>query len=42
MKVAIYSRAIDYDQQAEVQQMLEELVKENIEPVIYFPFFFFL
>lgn len=39
MKVAIYSRAIDYDQQAEVQQMLEELVKENIEPVIYFPFF---
>jgi NAD+ kinase len=39
MKVAIYSRAIDYDQQAEVQQMLEELVKENVEPVIYFPFF---
>ena len=39
MKVAIYSRAIDYDQQAEVQQMLEELVKENVEPVIYLPFF---
>lgn len=39
MKVAIYSRAIDYDQQAEVQQMLEELVKENVEPVIFFPFF---
>ncbi len=39
MKVAIYSRAIDYDQQAEVQQMLEELVKENVVPVIYQPFF---
>ena len=39
MKVAIYSRAIDYDQQAEVQQMLEELVKENVEPIIYLPFF---
>lgn len=39
MKVAIYSRAVDYDQQGEVQQMLEELVKENVVPVIYTPFF---
>ena len=39
MKVAIYSRAVDFDQQGEVQQMLEELVKENVEPVIYQPFF---
>lgn len=39
MKVAIYSRAIDYDQQGEVQQLLDELVKEKVEPVIYHPFF---
>ncbi|MBC7848791.1 MAG: NAD kinase [Chitinophagaceae bacterium] len=39
MKVAIYSRAVDYDQQGEVQQMLEELVNENVETMIYQPFF---
>jgi len=39
MKVAIYSRVIDYEQQHEVQQLLDELQKENIEPVIYQPFF---
>lgn len=39
MKVAIYSRAIDYDQQGEVQQLFDELGKENVEPVIYQPFY---
>lgn len=39
MKVAIYSRALDYEQQGEVQQLLDELVKENIEPVISQPLF---
>lgn len=40
MKVAIYSRVIDdYDQYNKVQQLLEELDKENIQPVIYQPFF---
>lgn len=39
MKVAIYSRAIDYDQQAEVQHLFDELGKENVEPVIYQPFY---
>jgi NAD+ kinase len=39
MKVAIYSRTIDYEHQGEVQQMLDELVKENVEPVIFHSFF---
>ena len=39
MKVAIYSRVIDFDQQSEIQQMMDELVRENVEPVIYQPFF---
>ncbi len=39
MKVAIYSRVIDYDQKGEVQQLFDELGKENIELVIYQPFF---
>lgn len=39
MKVAIYSRAIDYDQQKEVQLLFDELEKEKVEPVIYHPFF---
>ena len=39
MKVAIYSRVIDFDQQSEIQQMMDELVQENVEPVIYQPFF---
>lgn len=39
MKVAIYSRVIDNEQQRDVQQLLDELAKENIEPVIYHPFF---
>jgi NAD+ kinase len=39
MKVAIYSRVIDDDQYGKVQQLLDELAKENIHPVIYKPFF---
>jgi NAD+ kinase len=39
MKVAIYSRVIDDDQYNKVQQLLDELAKENIQPVIYKPFF---
>lgn len=37
MKLAIYSRALDHDHQGEVQQLLDELSKENIEPVIFKP-----
>jgi NAD+ kinase len=39
MKVAIYSRVIDDDQYNKVQQLLNELDKENIQPVIYKPFY---
>lgn len=39
MKVAIYSRVIDEDQYNKVQQLLDELDKENIQPVIYQPFY---
>jgi NAD+ kinase len=39
MKVAIYSRVIDDDQYKKVQQLLDELDKENITPVIYKPFY---
>jgi NAD+ kinase len=39
MKVAIYSRVIDYDQHNKIQQLLDELAKENIQPVVYKPFY---
>lgn len=39
MKVAIYSRVIDDEQYSKVQQLLDELAKENIHPVIYKPFY---
>jgi NAD+ kinase len=39
MKVAIYSRAIDFDHQGEVSQLMEELSAAGITPVIYAPFF---
>jgi len=39
MKVAIYSRVIDDDQYNKVQQLLDYLDKENIQPVIYKPFY---
>ncbi|ULQ56097.1 NAD kinase [Flavihumibacter rivuli] len=39
MKVAIYSRVIDYDDQNEIQILFSELGRRQIEPVIYQPFF---
>ncbi|MBL7698569.1 MAG: NAD kinase [Chitinophagaceae bacterium] len=39
MKVAIYSRVIDPDQQNDVQELFTELTRNNIKAVIYFPFF---
>jgi NAD+ kinase len=39
MKVAIYSRVIDTDQQADVQDLFTELTRNNIKAVIYYPFF---
>ena len=39
MKVAIYSRVIESDQHADVQQLLDELTRNNIKAVIYYPFF---
>ncbi len=38
MKIAIYSRVIDLDQQGDVQHLFDELAKENVQPVIYEPF----
>jgi NAD+ kinase len=38
MKIAIYSRIIDYEQRSEIQQLFDELIKQHIEPVIYYPF----
>jgi NAD+ kinase len=39
MKVAIYSRVIDPEQQADVQELFTELTRNNIKAVIYYPFF---
>jgi NAD+ kinase len=39
MKVAIYSRVIESDQQADLQQLFDELNRNNIKSVIYYPFF---
>jgi len=39
MKVAIYSRVMDWDHQTEVQQLFDELAKQKLEPVIYQPYF---
>ncbi|HXB42499.1 MAG TPA: NAD kinase [Puia sp.] len=38
MKIAIYSRVIDFDQRTPIQQLFDELIKQHIEPVIYYPF----
>ncbi len=38
MKIAIYSRIIDYEQRSAIQQLFDELIKQHIEPVIYQPF----
>jgi NAD+ kinase len=39
MKIAIYSRGIEADQQTDVEQLFEELNRNNIKSVIYSPFF---
>jgi NAD+ kinase len=39
MKIAIYSRGIEADQQTDVQQLFDELTRNNIKLVIYSPFF---
>jgi NAD+ kinase len=39
MKVAIYSRIIEESERGEVQQLLDELHRRNIQPVIYLSFF---
>jgi NAD+ kinase len=38
MRVAIYSRVIEYDQQAGVQKLFDELIRQGVEPVIHQPF----
>ncbi|HYF32755.1 MAG TPA: NAD kinase [Chitinophagaceae bacterium] len=38
MKVAIYSRAVDYDRPVEIQRLFDELTRHNIEPVVFQPF----
>ncbi len=39
MKVAIYSRIIEESERGEVQQLMDELHRRHIQPVIYMPFF---
>jgi NAD+ kinase len=39
MKIAIYSRGLEPEQQTEVLYLLDELLKNNIEPVLYLPFY---
>jgi NAD+ kinase len=38
MKVAIYSRVIEYEFKAEVQRLFDELIRQNLRPVMYKPF----
>src|SRR5450755_1580593 len=39
MKVAIYSRIIEESERGEVQQLLDELQRNHIQPIIYLPFY---
>jgi NAD+ kinase len=39
MKVAIYSRVMDDEQQQDIQLFFDELKKQNLQPVIYHSFF---
>src|SRR5678816_3502785 len=39
MKVAVYSRVTDLDQQEDLQLLFDELTRHKIEMVIYRPFF---
>ena len=38
MKVAIYSRAVEYEQQSGVQRLFDELIRQHLQPVIHQPF----
>src|SRR6186713_1865962 len=38
MKVAIYSRVIEYEQQSGVQRLFDELIRQGVEPIIHQPF----
>lgn len=38
MKVAIYSRFIEDEHQSEVQHLFDELIRQNLQPVIHQPF----
>ena len=35
MRVAIYSRVIEYEQQAGVQKLFDELIRQGVEPVVH-------
>ena len=39
MKIAIYSRGLEENQHKEVDALLKELEKHNVEPVFYQDFF---
>ncbi len=39
MKVAIYSRVVDWNHKAELQQLFNELANQNLQPLIYQPYF---
>ena len=39
MKVAVYSRVLEEEQRKDVQGFFDELKSQDIEPVIYLPFF---
>lgn len=39
MKVAIYSRVMDWDHRMEVQQLLHELAKQKMQLIIYRPYY---
>jgi NAD+ kinase len=38
MKIAIYSRVIDYEQRSEIQHLFDELIRQHIQPVVHLPF----
>ena len=38
MKVAIYSRVIEYEQQSGVQRLFDELIRQGVQPIIHQPF----
>jgi NAD+ kinase len=39
MKVAIYSRIMDWDHRVEVQQLFDELTRQKLQPVIFQSYF---